>query len=62
MGQPSVNPYLMEIYKVFQEQLALIFTGILHLLGVCIWSILNSLCLKVYCVYSEVDLKLVLST
>ena len=49
----------MEVYKVFQEQFALIFTGILHLLGNCIWSILDSLCLKVY---SEVDLKLVLST
>ena len=52
----------MEIYKVFREQLALIFTGILYLLGDCIWSILDYLCLKVYCVYSEVDLKLVLST
>ena len=59
MGQPSVNPYLMEIYKVFREQLALIFTGVLHLLGDCIWNILDSLYLKVY---SEVDLKLVLST
>ena len=49
----------MEVYKVFREQLALIFTGILYLLGDCIWSILDSLCLKVYCV---VDLKLVLST
>ena len=57
-----VNSYLMEVYKVFQEQLALIFTGILLLLGNCIWSILDSLYLKVYCVYSEVDLKLVLST
>ena len=57
-----MNPYLMEVYKVFQEQLALIFTGILYLLGDCIWNILDSLYLKVYCVYSEVDLKLVLST
>ena len=57
-----MNPYLREIYKVFREQLALIFTGILYLLGDCIWSILDSLYLKVYCVYSEVDLKLVLST
>ena len=57
-----MNPYLREIYKVFREQLALIFTGILYLLGDCIWNILDSLYLKVYCVYSEVDLKLVLST
>ena len=57
-----MNPYLMEVYKVFREQLALIFTGILYLLGDCIWSILDSLYLKVYCVYFEVDLKLVLST
>ena len=49
----------MEVYKVFQEQLALIFTGILYLRSK---YILDSLCLKVYSVYSEVDLKLVLST
>ena len=49
----------MEVYKVFREQLALIFTGILYL---CSKYILDSLYLKVYCVYSEVDLKLVLST
>ena len=28
-----MNPYLMEVYKVFREQLALIFIGILYLLG-----------------------------
>ena len=28
-----MNPYLKELYIVFREQLALIFTGILYLLG-----------------------------
>ena len=51
----------MEVYKVFREQLALIFIGILYLLLEIVFRGFFGFN-EVYCVYSEVDLKLVLST